>query len=556
VNIRKVALIGTILSSATLLSLSVPIQAREVSRDTGQVLTPPPPGLLVHRMPPSDDRPTAAYQWLQFLLEASGREVALNKPRPTILSRTMAVCLTSMYDAWAAYDAKAVGTRLHGKLRRPVRERTKENKEKAIAYAAYRSLLFVYAEDAAWIRERFREKGYDPDNDSTDLRTPEGIGNAAAKAVIDYRRRDGANQLGDEPGGNGKPYADYTGYAPKNAPDNIVDPDRWFPIPFSDGKGGTVSPGFLTPHWYKVKPFALERSEQFRPPPPPKYGSERLKKEVEEVIRLNAGLSLEQKTVVELMREGPRSTGQSGHWLQFAMDVPRRGYSDAGLDMMGLTMSLSMDISRRDHHDLDQDIKLFFSVGNVVMDAFIACWEAKRHYDASRPYWWVRLYHKGETLDGWLGPGKGSGKLKAEEWKPYSPDTFITPPFPGYVSGHATASGAASRMLELFTGSDRYGAAAFQQAGELTEPGFSAALMQAQDGKPALDVPESKEIRLFLPTFTATAEMAALSRLWGGYHIRVDNDEGLILGRKIAMYSWPKYRAYFEGTAPAPRETP
>ena len=52
---------------------------------------------------------------------------------------------------------------------------------------------------------------------------------------------------------------------------------------------------------------------------------------------------------------------------------------------------------------------------------------------------------------------------------------------------------------------------------------------------------------------TATAEMAAVSRLWGGYHIRTDNDEGLVLGRAIAMYSWPIYRAYFDGTAPRSR---
>src|SRR5262249_10044569 len=74
---------------------------------------------------------------------------------------------------------------------------------------------------------------------------------------------------------------------------------------------------------------------------------------------------------------------------------------------------------------------------NVVGDAFIACWEAKRFYDRGRPYGWVRIYHKGEMVPGWLGPGKGSGKVKAEEWHPYSPATFVTPPFPGYVSGHA-----------------------------------------------------------------------------------------------------------------------
>jgi hypothetical protein len=34
--------------------------------------------------------------------------------------------------------------------------------------------------------------------------------------------------------------------------------------------------------------------------------------------------------------------------------------------------------------------------------------------------------------------------------------------------------------------------------------------------------------------------------------VRVDNEEGLILGRRIAMYSWPRYQAYFDGTARAP----
>ena len=498
-----------------------------VAQDTGQILISPPEHTLVHRMPAPDFQPSAAYRWLDVLLEASGRDAERNRPRPTILSRTMAIVLTSMYDAWAAYDDVAVGSRLGGKLRRPAAERTLANKEKAVAYAAYRSLLFVYPEDLAWIRDALRKSGYDPDDVSTDARTPVGVGNMAARAVIEYRRRDGANQLGDEAGGNGAPYADYTGYKPANTSDNVVDPTRWMPIPFSDGKGRTVSPGFLTPFWGRVMPFALEHADQFRPPPPPRWGSAALDRDIEEVVRVNANLDLEQKTVVEFMREGPHSTGQSGHWLQFAQDV-----------------------SRRDHYGLDQDVKLFFVVGNVVMDAFIACWEAKRFYDTSRPYWWARMYYRGKQIDGWAGPGKGVVKMAGEHWRPFSPDVFVTPPFPGYTSGHATASGAASRTLELFTGSDRFGAVAIQSAGWMTEPDASTAAMQARYGKPAHDVPGSKEVRLSLPTFTATAEMAALSRLWGGYHIRTDNDEGLILGRRIAMYSWPKYQTYFDGGPP------
>jgi hypothetical protein len=494
------------------------------SEKTGATKPAASTATLIHRAP--NPNPTAAYQWLNLLLEASGREVDRNKPRPTILSRTMAIVLTSMYDAWAAYDDKAVGTRLGGSLRRPPAERTQVNKEKAIAYSAYRSLLFVYAEDADWIREQMHSKGFDPDNNSTDATTPEGVGNVAAAAVLEYRRHDGANQLGDEVGGNGKPYSDYTYYRPRNTPENIVDKTTWFPIPFSDGKGGTIAPGFLTAQWYRIKPFALQRSDQFRPAAPPAYGSDELKKELDEAISVNANLTLEQKATVEFMRDGPRSTGQSGHWLQFAQDL-----------------------SRRDHYNLDQDVKLFFSVGNIVMDAFISCWETKRYYDTGRPYWWARIYYTGQNIRGWLGPGKGVGAIPGEEWRPYSPATFVTPPFPGYTSGHATASGAASTILELFSGSDNYGAVEIRNAGELTEAEFPTSQMQAVDGTPATNVPESKEIRLPLPTFSGTAEMAAASRLWGGYHIRIDNEVGLKMGRSIAAYSWPIYQSYFDGTA-------
>ena len=79
--------------------------------------------------------------------------------------------------------------------------------------------------------------------------------------------------------------------------------------------------------------------------------------------------------------------------------------------------------------------------------------------------------------------------------------------------------------------------------------GCSVSEMQARDGKPALQIKDDREVRLRLPTFSATAEMAALSRCMGGYHIASDNVVGLSAGRAIATYSWPKYRAYFEGTA-------
>jgi hypothetical protein len=480
-------------------------------------------GLIEHRAP--HPNASAAYRWVDILLDITGREVENVGARPTIISRQMAIPLTAMYDAWAAYDDKAVGTRLGGALRRPAAERTLRSKETAIAYAMHEALADLFPGDRAWLAEEMRRMGYDPNLRSSDPASPAAIGVRAATAVLDYRNRDGANQRGDEPGSSGGAYSDYTAYAPQNTVDSITNPDRWQPIRFSDGNGGSAVPGFLTPYWNRVTPFALDSSRQFRPPPVPLVGSKQLAADVDEALRLTSNLTLEQKALVEFMRDGPRSTGQSGHWLQFAQDV-----------------------SRRDRYDLDRDVKLFFTIGNTAFDAFIAAWDAKRHYDSSRPWTLIRHYYVGRQIVSYLGACRGVGAVPADQWLPYSPPTFITPPFPGYPSGHSVVSAASARMLELFTGSDRFGAYARHRSGTYTEAGCDPGRMQARDGRVAA-TPNTADVILRLPTFTATADMAGLSRILGGYHIQSDNVAGLALGRALAAHTWPKYQAYFDGIA-------
>ena len=104
-------------------------------------------------------------------------------------------------------------------------------------------------------------------------------------------------------------------------------------------------------------------------------------------------------------------------------------------------------------------------------------------------------------------------------------------------------------MLELFTGSDRFGDLEDRVAGVATEQGFDCKAMQAINGKMSTDDRKTCEVALALPTFTATAELAGISRVMGGYHIQADNVEGLKLGHSVAEYLWPKIQAYFNGTA-------
>src|SRR5688572_30177131 len=217
---------------ASIVLCSVPA-SDTVALDTA---TPDKP---LHRFLPIEDKSNVslAYIWLDIAQEATAREVDAHGARPTIIARTLAVWATAMYDAWAAYDERAFGSRLGDGLRRPAAERTLANKEKAISYASYQSLVFVYPHSRDWLAGEMRKLGYDPDVVSVDPTLPEGVGNLAAQAVIEYRRRDGSNQHGDEPGGDGTPYGDTTGYVPINPPDRIIDPDRWQPIPFTRPDG-------------------------------------------------------------------------------------------------------------------------------------------------------------------------------------------------------------------------------------------------------------------------------------------------------------------------------
>ncbi|MFC4096148.1 vanadium-dependent haloperoxidase [Euzebyella saccharophila] len=447
-----------------------------------------------------------AYKWGKLALDATALDTERFKPRPTITSRYLGLIFTSIFDAWSRYDANALPVYLEKVKRRPAKERSLKNKEIAISYAAFGAMKEYYYSDTALFEDFMRELGLDPNNKSLDPKTPEGIGNLAAKAVIEARKKDGSNQYGDTKGSNGEPYFDYTNYSPVNTADENTDINRWQPKYFSDGKGGQFAPGCLTPYWQHVKPMTMSSADQFRPGPPPMVGSKQLEEEVKEVIDLQANLTDEDKALVEFMRDGPQSVQQAGHWLKFAQDV-----------------------SRRDNHTLDEDVKMYFLTEITAMDAFIASWDSKMFYDYARPYALVHDYYQDKIIKAWGGPGKGIIEMKGQEWRPYSPDVFLCPPFPSYTSGHSTISGACAEALRLFTGSDHFGEEVTLIPGSMTE------LDEAHFGKP---------VTLKFPTFTETANMAGISRVMGGYHIQADNIAGLELGRDVAGQAWKFYNTH------------
>lgn len=446
------------------------------------------------------------YKWGQIALDATASDTERFKPRPTITSRYLGLIFVSIFDAWSRYDENAIPIYLENVERRPVAEHSLKNKEIAISYAAFGAMKEYYYSDTAMFEAFMLELGLDPNDTSLSPDTPEGIGNLAAKAVIEARINDGSNQYGEVVGSDGEPYFDYTNYKPVNTADENTEINRWQPKYFSDGNGGQYAPGCLTPYWQLVRPIALKSADQFRPGPPPMVGSEQLKKEVKEVIDLQANLTDADKALVEFMRDGPQSVQQAGHWLKFAQDV-----------------------SKRDKHTLDQDVKMYFLTEITAMDAFIASWDSKMYYDYARPYALVHDYYQDQVIKAWGGPGKGIIEMKGEEWRPYSPDIFLCPPFPSYTSGHSTISGACGEALRLFTGADYFGEEVELIPGSLTETD------PKNFGEPVI---------IQFPTFTEAANMAGMSRVMGGYHIQADNVAGLELGRNVAAETWKFYNKH------------
>ena len=92
---------------------------------------------------------------------------------------------------------------------------------------------------------------------------------------------------------------------------------------------------------------------------------------------------------------------------------------------------------------------------------------------------------------GWRGePGAratevgGVGWIRAIDWIPYQRRTFVTPAFPGYVSGHSTFSRAAAEVLTLMTGSAFF-------PGGLLESTFAANRYLGFERGPSADVGSS-----------------------------------------------------------------
>ncbi|NES03976.1 MAG: calcium-binding protein [Okeania sp. SIO2F4] len=491
-----------------------------------------------------DVSPSISVLWDRAVQQA----VINTAPGPTVASRAYGILHTATYDAWSAYDPLATSTQLGDNLQRPQSENTDANKTEAMSFAAYRVLSELFPTEVEIFNDVMAELSFYPDNTTTDTTTAAGIGNVSAEALLTFRRNDGSNQLGNDPNGDGTPYSDISGYQPINSPGETTNIESWtperVPIDALPGQEQRIQT-FLTPQWGNVTPFSLTSLEEIRPEAPEPFllvpGEVDLEAhtitladqsvvgitpdivgtiinpefiaQTQRIVDISANLTDEQKLIAEFWEDGGGTSFPPGTWMTFGQLV-----------------------SARDNHTLDQDVKLFFNLGNAVFDASIAAWDAKTFYDYARPVRTVRELGElgligefnpelgGFAIDAWAGPGEGTQTILATDFLTYqTPGSDPSPPFAEYVSGHSTFSAAGAEILERFTGSDDFGASVSFGAGESRfEP----------------EVTPDEPLVLEWETFSEAADEAGISRLYGGIHFDDGDINGRELGREVGESVW------------------
>jgi hypothetical protein len=283
------------------------------------------------------------------------------------------------------------------------------------------------------------------------------------------------------------------------------------------------------------------------------------------------------RVMAEFWADGPHSETPPGHWNVLANLVGDELGDDLRIGGIGPPVDR-----------LEWDVKTYLALNGAVHDAAIAAWGLKGHYDSVRPISMIRYLgslgqssdptgpsydpdglplvdglvevitdattapgerhealagHEGEiAIRAWAGNPEdpttedgGVTWIRAVEWVPYQLPTFVTPSFPGYISGHSTFSRAAAEVLTRVTGSAYF------------PGGVSGYTIKA--GSLAFEHGPSTDIELEWATYYDAADQAGRSRLWGGIHIAADDFSGRLAGAACGIAAWDRAVGFFTGAA-------
>jgi hypothetical protein len=401
---------------------------------------------------------------------------------PTASARALAMIHIAMADAVAMIDG-GFATFFQEERASPA-----ASIDAAVAQAAHDTAVVLYPSQAATFDAALaRALAAIPDSPAK----TDGIavGRAAAVTCLDARAGDGSEL--SAPG----------------APDDYVfgqEPGAWRVDPMHTEQ----TP--LGPKWGRVKPFAMTSASQFRAPPPPALDSAEYAAAFNEVKALG-GDGITTPTV-----RTPEQTLAGIYW----------GYDgQPGLCAPVVVYNqIVVQIARERDNSVVESARLLALVNVAMADAGIAAWETKYFYNFWRPVTGIR---EADPANGPSGAGDGNAATVGDpQWSPLgapadnSGNTNFTPPFPAYVSGHATFGGAVFQTLRDFYGTDgiRF---------TFVSDEFNG-VTRDQFGNIRPLVPRTFE------TLSQAEEENAQSRIYLGIHWSFDKVNGIRQGNEVA----------------------
>jgi hypothetical protein len=239
----------------------------------------------------------------------------------------------------------------------------------------------------------------------------------------------------------------------------------------------------LQPYWGQKRPFlSVDTSQGVAPfvhPPFDTTAQSDFHDFAFEVYATGLGLDQAQTDIALFYADGSGTITPPGHSVQV------------------LTQVLA-----RENTDLGATARAYARVGMALADAFVMCWKVKYQYNLLRPITYIRNY---------ISPS----------WTPL----IGTPPFPEYMSGHSTQSGAFAETMEAVFGQNySFADSTYLQFGGARQ----------------------------LASFDDWAAEAAVSRLYGGIHYRFANEDGLSCGTAIGQNVNDFFDGLLTGVAAAP----
>ena len=257
------------------------------------------------------------------------------------------------------------------------------------------------------------------------------------------------------------------------------------------------------PGWGQVETFVISSAENYVPASPPSLSSREYANSYEEVLALGSVDSAE------------RTADQTEAGIFWAYD--RLGLGTP----LALYNKVVVSIATQEGNSLEENASLFAKTSVSMADAAITAWNSKFEEDFWRPVTAIRE-----------GDDDGNRRTDGDsEWTALgAPDggadiIGFTPPFPTYISGHATFGGALFGSLREFYGTDDI-------SFELTS-GELEILMENPSLEAAYGLDLDDAVRSFDSLSEAMAENGR-SRVYLGIHFDFDDLVGQEVGQEIA----------------------